>query len=59
MCEFAVPLNVDRQTAEVANHSVRAAIMKRWRTEIDLSASCALEPSDQPTASPQQLHHGY
>lgn len=59
MCEFAVPLNADRQTAEVANHSVRAAIMKRWRTEIDLSAFCALEPREQPPASPQKPHNGY
>lgn len=58
MCEFAVPLNADRQTAEVANHLVRDTLMKSWRTEIDLSAYCALAPT-QPTASPKKLHHGY
>lgn len=59
MCKLAVPLNVDRQTAEVANHSVRAVLMKRWRTEIDLSASCALALSEQPTGFLQKLHNGY
>lgn len=59
MGEFAVPLNADRQTAEVANHSVRAALMKHWRTEIDLSASCALVLSEQLAASPLKLNHGY
>lgn len=59
MSKFAVPLNADRQTAEVANHSVRAVLMKGLRTEIDFSASSALAPSDQPTGFLQKLHHGY